>query len=81
MSHTINYKTLAEETPRDEHLTRIKSDLLKCENNNTELYLKNSIIFNGRVLVPMSLQQAVLSKFRHPQAGVIKTKQLSRQYL
>lgn len=78
----LNYKTLAEETSRDEQLSRIKSELLKGENNNTELYLQNGIIFKGqRVVVPTSLQQAVLNELHHTHAGVVKMKQLSRQYV
>lgn len=81
-NNSLNYKTLAEETARDKQLSKLKSDLLNGQNCDSEYYLQNGIIFRGqRVVVPFSLHQIILTELHHTHVGIVKMKQLARQYV
>ena len=78
----LNYHTLKEETEKDQELSKLKFQLIHGENNDPEISIQNDVLFRGqRIMVPVKLQKAVLNELHHTHLGIVKMKQLARQYV
>lgn len=78
---SITSDSIAKETSKDIELSSLKAHLLKGTIQNPDYSLQDGVIFRGnRVVVPTSLQSAVLQELHHTHAGVVKMKQLARRY-
>lgn len=81
-SRRLNFKTIQEETQKDETLFKILSNLRHSTANDSELTIDSNVLFKGqRVVIPSSLQNYVLQELHHTHTGTTKMKQLARRYV
>lgn len=78
----LNFKTLQVETHKDQQLSIILHNLQNNLVEDTTFTINNGIVFRGqRVVIPTSLQQAVLTELHQTHIGISKMKQLARRYV
>lgn len=69
-SKNVNYKKIQEETKKDETLSKILNDLRNNTIVDSEFTIDNNILFKGqRVVIPSSLQNAVLQELHYTHTG------------
>ncbi|KAJ8884610.1 hypothetical protein PR048_016467 [Dryococelus australis] len=78
---TVTHQLLKEETKNDAILSTIMKSLQE-ENTSEPDYIENGILFRGQhIVVPASLQSAVLNKLHRTHVGITKMKQLAYRYV
>lgn len=77
----LTFEEIAKATAADPDLSMIKTKLLDGTCINTEFSIQDGVIFKGmRTVIPAVLQKLVLEELHHTHIGVVKMKQLARQY-
>lgn len=78
----LNFQTLKEETAKDSLLKELLQRLKQGTDMELEFFIDRDIIFKGqRVVVPASIQPAVLTELHRTHLGITKMKQLARRYV
>ncbi|XP_058983670.1 uncharacterized protein K02A2.6-like [Musca domestica] len=78
----LNFKSLRDATKNDAMLSKILFDLRNSNVVDSEYTIDAGILFKGkRVIVPTSLQEAVLEELHYTHIGITKMKQLARRYV
>ena len=78
----INYKSIVEETGKDEKLKELRDNLQSGKIADENFSLLNGAIFRGQcVYVPESLRKAVLVDLHETHSGIVKMKGLARKYV
>jgi len=78
----ITFESIRKETKKDDQLSKILRDIQENATADLEFITENGIIFRGqRVVVPSTLQVAVLQELHRTHIGISKMKQLARRYV
>ncbi|KAJ8894331.1 hypothetical protein PR048_006953 [Dryococelus australis] len=79
---TVTYQLLKEETKKDATLSTVMKSLQEANTSEPDYIIKSGVLFCGqRVVVPASLQSAVLNELHRTPVGFTKMKQLARRYI
>jgi len=80
-TETITSKDIQRETTSDPELSQLKTNILEGNLYDTELTVQEGILFRGtRVIIPQSLQPAILQELHSTHVGIVKMKALARNY-
>ncbi|KAB0798042.1 hypothetical protein PPYR_09035 [Photinus pyralis] len=78
---TLNSDSIREATSTDNELLKLREDLQKGKNANSEYSVHRDIIFKGqRVYIPNKLRSHVLKELHFTHLGISKMKNLSRKH-
>lgn len=79
---TISVELLRKETVADQELSKLLKELQSGTNHDPEYSINDHIIFRGhRILIPKSLQPAVLQELHSTHLGIVKMKSIARNYV
>ena len=79
LSCQLNFNAIREAAKKDERISKIIKELRNSNVIETEYTNDSDILFKGnRVVVPTSLQPAVLNELHYSHIGITKMKQLAR---
>lgn len=81
-SQQVTYQDVRKETAKDEQLATIIQRLTSDRTFESEFSIDDNVLFRGqRVVIPRTLQEAVLRELHRTHVGVTKMKQLARRYV
>lgn len=81
-NQNLTFQLIRSETLRDGHLLETLRKLQEEDDADTEFTIDNDIVFRGqRIVIPSTLQEAVLQELHRTHIGISKMKQLARRYV
>ena len=76
-TYSVTAITIANETDRDEKLSKLKKDLVNEDYADPDYSIQNGLILKAnRVVIPAE----ILNELHHTHIGIVKMKQLARKY-